>query len=144
MDWTSLHGDIYKKISSDGDKIYNTKQLLLCGNFTAAGAEVMASGATMDQLCSSSAGSGGVLFARLATGTVVIKGCSTVAQEYVAATVGQALEMPVPGVRLISWPSREYNELQEAVNWQPGQRMIIAPTVLMDEVDFQYDKSYCL
>lgn len=70
--------------------------------------------ASMDALCSSESGSGGVLFARLQSGTVVLKGCSTVAQEYVAAELGRELHMPVPRATLVSYPSAEWHALQDA------------------------------
>ena len=45
----------------------------------------------------------------------MIKGCSNPAQEFYATKLALALALPTPRVHLVSWPSPEWHQLQDAV-----------------------------
>eukprot|EP01051_Picozoa_sp_SAG22_P028339 SAG22_NODE_9952_length_561_cov_1.779221_1_plen_154_part_01 len=83
--------------------------------------------ASVDKVQPSAGGSGGVVFARCKTGTFVIKGCSTVAQEALAGCVAHVLGLGagdgagpaggvvVPRFRVLAWPGKEWSTLQAQV-----------------------------
>jgi predicted protein tyrosine phosphatase len=72
----------------------------------------------IDRVCTSSAGSAGVVFCRCAGkggGSFVVKGCGTVAQEMYAAQLARVLGVPAPRTRVLSWPGRPWQLLQEHI-----------------------------
>ena len=70
---------------------------------------------TLDKVATSEGGSAGVIFCRCASGTFVIKGCATVAQEMFSAQLARVLGVAVPRARLVSWPGNEWQMLQKHV-----------------------------
>ena len=58
---------------------------------------------TLDKVATSDSGSAGVIFCRCASGTFVVKGCATVAQEMFSAQLARVLGVAAPRARLVSW-----------------------------------------
>ena len=70
---------------------------------------------SLDKVATSDSGSAGVIFCRCASGTFVIKGCATVAQEMFSAQLARVLGIRAPRARLVSWPGNEWQMLQKHV-----------------------------
>lgn len=101
---------------------------------------------TLDKVATSDNGSAGVIFCRCASGTFVVKGCATVAQEMFSAQLARVLGVAAPRARLVSWPGNEWQMLQKHVKRHLLRRGLNDPSAatVRRKVEKELDRPHIL
>eukprot|EP01043_Picozoa_sp_COSAG02_P037469 COSAG02_NODE_2814_length_7971_cov_4.403455_3_plen_260_part_00 len=101
---------------------------------------------TLDKVATSDSGSAGVIFCRCSSGTFVIKGCATVAQEMFSAQLARVLGVRAPRARLVSWPGNEWQMLQKHVKRHLLRRGLNDPSAatVRRKVEKELDRPHIL
>mmetsp|Transcript_8675 Transcript_8675/g.12944 ORF Transcript_8675/g.12944 Transcript_8675/m.12944 type:complete len:437 (-) Transcript_8675:111-1421(-) len=83
----------------------------------------------------SEAGTGGVIFARLPEGVVVIKSGNTLAEELYGTWIAEAIGVRTPEARLVDHDNGEYNALQNALKGTVSLRTKISMSRILQRLE---------